>query len=122
NIKILFGEVEAAGEITRKQRDRLLAEMTDEVAELVLRDNYLQTQSLTVTQQLGPRLVDRLARWIRVLEKSGRLDRGIEFLPDDEELADRIASGRGLSRPELAIVLAYSKIALYSELVESDLP
>ncbi len=122
NIKILFGEVESAGEITRKQRDRLLAEMTDEVAELVLRDNYLQTQSLTVTQQLGPRLVDRLARWIRVLEKSGRLDRGIEFLPDDEELADRIASGRGLSRPELAIVLAYSKIALYSELVESDLP
>jgi glutamate dehydrogenase len=122
NIKILLSEVEAGGELTRKQRDRLLADMTDEVAELVLRDNYLQTQSISVTEQLGPRLVERLARWMRTVEKTGRLDRAIEFLPDDEELADRVASGKGFTRPELSILLAYSKMGLFEELIASDLP
>ncbi|RMD62083.1 MAG: NAD-glutamate dehydrogenase, partial [Alphaproteobacteria bacterium] len=122
NIKILLGAVEAAGDMTRKQRNKLLVDMTDEVAALVLRDNYLQTQSLSVSSALGAHILDRLARYMRVLEKSGRLDRAIEFLPDDETIAERQAMGIGLTRPELAVLLAYAKITLYDELLSSDLP
>ena len=122
NIKILLGEVEAAGDLTRKQRDQLLKEMTDEVAELVLRDNYLQTQAITVTHRLGARLSDRTARFIRGLERAGRLDRKIEFLPDDEAMAERIQRGLGFTRPEIAVLLSYAKMELYEELLASDLP
>jgi len=122
NLKILLGEVERSGDLTRKQRDELLRAMTDDVAEQVLRDNYLQTQSITVTHRLGAHLLDRLGRFMRALEKDGRLDRRIEFLPDDEALAERLQEQRGLSRPEIAVLLAYAKIALYGELLASDLP
>ncbi len=122
NIKILLGEVEAAGDLTRKQRDELLKEMTAEVAELVLRDNILQTQAITVTHRLGARLSDRTARFIRALERAGRLDRKIEFLPDDEVLAERIQRGRGFTRPEIAVLLSYAKMELEGELLASDLP
>ncbi len=122
NIKILLGNVERSGELTRKQRDELLAEMTDEVGELVLRDNYLQTQSITISQHFGSHLLDRFARFIRRQEKTGLLDREVEFLPDDEELADRSARNLGLTRPELSVLLAYAKMELYAELLKSDLP
>ncbi|MDA1194466.1 MAG: NAD-glutamate dehydrogenase [Planctomycetota bacterium] len=122
NIKILLGEAERAGTMAREERDALLLAMTDEVGELVLRDNYLQTQSLTVSQQFGAHLLDRLARFIRRLEKSGRLDRSVEYLPDDDDLADRASRGLGLTRPELAILLAYAKMDLYDELLASALP
>jgi len=122
NIKIFLGEIVRAGDLTREQRDALLAEMTDEVGELVLRDNYLQTQSISVSQFLGPHLLDRFAHFIRRQERSGRLDRGVEFLPDDEELADRSARGTGLTRPELSVLLAYAKMELYDFLVASELP
>ena len=122
NIKILLNEAVAAGELTLEQRDRLLESMTDEVAELVLRDNYLQSQALTVAEARGPEALDRLGRLMRGLERAGRLDRAIEFLPDDEVLAERAAARRGLTRPELAVLLAYAKIALYQELLPSDLP
>jgi glutamate dehydrogenase len=122
NIKILLGDVVTAGDMTLKQRDALLVKMTDEVAELVLRDNYLQTQSITVTSSLGAHLLDRLARYMRTLEKAGRLDRANEYLPDDETVAERLAAGLGLVRPELAILLSYSKITLYDEILASDLP
>ena len=122
NIKILLGEVEAAGDITRKQRDELLVRMTDEVAELVLRDNYLQTQSITVSSTLGPHLLDRTARYMRALEKAEHLDRAIEYLPDDEEVAERFAKGLGMTRPELAVLMSYAKITLYDEILISDLP
>ena len=122
NIKILLGDVVGAGDMTRKQRDILLEEMTDEVAELVLRDNYLQTQSISVTSSLGAHLLDRLARYMRTLEKADRLDRDNEFLPDDETVAERLAAGLGLARPELAVLLSYAKITLYDELLSSDLP
>ncbi|MFQ5775087.1 MAG: NAD-glutamate dehydrogenase [Kiloniellaceae bacterium] len=122
NIKILLGDIEAAGDMTRKQRNQLLERMTDEVAELVLRDNYLQTQSISVTSTVGAHLLDRMARYMRLLEKSGRLDRAIEFLPDDELIAERLAKGIGLTRPELAVLLSYAKITLYDELLSSDLP
>ena len=121
NIKILLAEVEASGDMTRKQRNELLREMTDEVADLVLRDNYLQTQAITVTHRLGARLLDRTGRFIRGLERAGRLDRKIEFLPDDEALAERMQRGKGFTRPEIAVLLSYAKMELYDQLVASDL-
>ena len=122
NIKILLGTVETAGNMTRKQRDRLLEKMTDEVAEQCLRDNYLQSQAITVTHELGGHLLDRFARFMRALEKDGQLDRDIEFLPDDEVVLERMKRGEGLTRPEVAVLLSYSKLVLYDELLESDLP
>jgi glutamate dehydrogenase len=122
NIKILLNEVERQGSLTREARNRLLEEMTDEVAALVLRDNYLQTQAITVTYQLGYRLLDRLGRYLRELERAGRIDRRIEFLPDDEALADRARLHLGLTRPEIAVLLAYAKITLYEEILGSELP
>ena len=98
------------------------AEMTDEVAALVLRDNYFQTQSLAVSGALAPALLDAQERFIKSLEKAGRLNRALEYLPDDEELAERRAAKRGLSQPERAVLLAYAKIALYDELLASNVP
>jgi glutamate dehydrogenase len=118
NIKILLG----ASALTLEQRNKLLADMTDEVAALVLRDNYFQTQSLSVSGALAPSLLDAQYRFIRSLEKSGRLNRALEYLPDDEEFAERRAAKLGLTSPERAVLLAYSKIALKDALVESDVP
>ena len=121
NIKILLGDVMARGDMTLKQRDKLLAEMTGDVAEHVLRDNYLQTQALSVAQADGAAGLDAAGRLMRGLEKAGRLNRAVEFLPTDEELARRQTSGKGLTRPELAVLLAYSKLWLYDRLLPSDL-
>jgi glutamate dehydrogenase len=122
NIKILLNDAERAGEITREERNALLKEMTNEVAELVLRDNYLQTQAITVTHRLGAHLLDRLARLMRTLEKEGRLNRRIEFLPDDETIEARAKQAVGFTRPELAVLLSYTKVALYDEILASGLP
>jgi glutamate dehydrogenase len=122
NIKILLSSVIAAGDMTRKQRDRLLAGMRDEVAEAVLLDNYRQVQALSITASHAPELLEEHARQIRALERAGRLDRRLEFLPSDEQLAERGSAGRGLTRPELAVLLAYTKMTLKDELLASDLP
>ena len=122
NIKILLGMAIAEGELTEKQRNALLADMTDDVAALVLRDNYFQTQVLSVTGRIAPRLLDAQARFMQFLEKAGRLNRALEFLPGEEEIADRRARSQGLTSPERAIMLAYSKMWLYDELVASPLP
>jgi glutamate dehydrogenase len=122
NIKILLNSVVAAGDMTRKQRDLLLAEMRDEVAEVVLLDNYRQVQALSITAAHAPELLDEHARQIRHLERAGLLDRRLEYLPSDEEVAERGAAGRGLTRPELAVLLAYSKVTLKAELLASDVP
>ena len=122
NIKILLGLPIAEGELTEKQRNALLAEMTDDVAALVLRDNKFQTQSLSVNGRIAPQLLDAHQRFIEFLEKTGRLNRALEFLPDDEEIAERRAKGLGLTSPERAVLLAYSKIWLYDELLASPLP
>jgi glutamate dehydrogenase len=122
NIKILLNQVVADGDLTRKQRDNLLAKMTDEVAAAVLQDNYRQVLAISVTEAQAPLLLDEHGRLIRSLERAGRLDRRLEFLPSDEELGERRAAGRGLTRPELAVLLAYSKIVLQDELVASDVP
>jgi glutamate dehydrogenase len=122
NIKILLGVAIAEGELTEKQRDKLLVEMTDDVAKLVLRDNYFQTQSLSVSGRIAPQLLDAQARFMGFLEKSGRLNRALEFLPTDEEIAKRRAAKLGLTNPERAVLLAYSKIWLFDQLLESHLP
>ncbi|MBU0379991.1 NAD-glutamate dehydrogenase, partial [Acinetobacter baumannii] len=110
NIKILLGLVVADGEMTLKQRNTLLAEMTDEVGELVLRDNYFQTQALSLARTRTALWLDPEARLMRHLERSGRLNRAIEFLPADEEIDARRASGGGLTTPERAVLMAYSKM------------
>ena len=91
--------------------------MTEEVAALVLRDNYLQGQALSLAEAGGVGALDRHMRLIRELEKSGRLDRGLEFMPDDETLINRAAHHRGLTRPELAVLLAYAKMAVDADLL-----
>ena len=122
NIKILLGEVVGRGDLTLKQRNDLLTSMTDDVAALVLRDNYLQTQAISVAEAQGHRSLDQYARLMRALERAGKLNRAIEFLPDDEGLAERQNSGTGLTRPELAVLLAYGKMSLHDELLPADLP
>jgi len=122
NIKILLRELERAGTMTRADRNVLLEQMTDEVAELVLRDNYLQTQTISVTHQLGAHIVDRIGRFMRQLEKAGRLDRALEYLPDAETLRQRLREKSGLTRPEISVLLAYAKIDLYDDLLASSLP
>ncbi|UEM21104.1 NAD-glutamate dehydrogenase [Skermanella mucosa] len=122
NIKVLTGDVIARGDMTMKQRDQLLASMTDEVGELVLADNYLQTQAISVAGMGGAESLEGHVRFMRLLEKSGHLNRAIEFLPDDEEISSRTSRGQALTRPELAVLLAYSKITLYDELLGSNLP
>ena len=122
NIKVLLGLAITEGELTEKQRNALLAEMTDDVAGLVLRDNIFQTQVISVTGRIAPQLLDAQARFMQYLEKGGRLNRAIEFLPSDEEIAERRANGLGLTAPERAVMLAYSKIWLYDELLASALP
>jgi glutamate dehydrogenase len=122
NIKILLNAVVREGKLTNQQRNTLLVEMTDEVAALVLRDNYFQTQSLSVSAALSPALLDSQQRFIKSLEKAGRLNRALEYLPDDEEFAERRAAKLGLTSPERAVLLAYAKIALNDELIGSKVP
>ena len=122
NIKILLGLAIADGELTEKQRNGVLASMTDDVAALVLRDNYFQTQSLSVAKRRATELLDQQERFMRFLEKAGRLNRAIEYLPSDEEFAERRTRNEGLTTPESAVLLAYSKMWLYDELLASTLP
>ena len=122
NIKIAAGAMLGSGKLKPDQRNAFLATMTDEVGSLVLEDNYLQTQALSIAEAEAPALLDEHARLMRSLERAGKLDRAIEYLPDDEALAQRAAAKRGLTRPELAVLLAYAKNAIYAELLTTDLP
>jgi glutamate dehydrogenase len=122
NIKILLDAVVAAGDLTTKQRNELLAGMTDAVAELVLGGSYRQTQALSLALAQAPEMLDVHDRLMRNLEHAGRLDRALEALPDAEVVAERRAARSGLTQPELAVLLAYSKITVYAALLESDLP
>jgi glutamate dehydrogenase len=120
NIKILLDSIVESGDMTEKQRNELLTEMTEEVAQLVLRDNYQQTQALSNAVAQAASMVDVHARYIRALEQAGKLNRELEFLPSEEELAERRSDGMGLSAPEFAVLLAYTKITLYREMLDSD--
>ena len=122
NIKVLLNEVVSSGDLTVKQRNLLLQEMTGEVAELVLRNNYLQTQALSIATSQAVSLLEVHSRLIRRLERDGELDRGIEFLPGADEIAERLASKRGLCAPELSVLIAYVKIRLFQRILASTLP
>jgi glutamate dehydrogenase len=116
NIKILIGDT-----LTEQQRNQLLAEMTDEVAELVLRDSYDQACALGIAAAQAHSLLPVHRRMISDLEKAGRLDRELESLPTDKELRARADSGRGLVAPEFAVLLAYVKIVLADEALQSGI-
>ncbi|HEX2729307.1 MAG TPA: NAD-glutamate dehydrogenase domain-containing protein, partial [Rubrobacteraceae bacterium] len=122
NIKVLLNAVIESGDMTTKQRNELLASMTDEVGHLVLRDNYEQTRAISNASALAHPMVDVHVRYIRALEQSGALNRELEFLPSDETLAERRSEGRGLTAPEFSILLSYTKISLYKDILASDLP
>ena len=117
NIKILLNRVVEAGDLTLKQRNDLLAAMTDEVGRMVLVDNYYQTQALDAARHRARYLIDGQQRLIQFLEGQGRLDRAIEFLPGDDEIASRKAQGSGLSAPEGAVLMAYAKMWVFDQLL-----
>jgi glutamate dehydrogenase len=122
NIKILLNSIVIEGDLTEKQRNELLYRMTDEVAQLVLRENYLQTRaiSLAVTQSL--RSIELHSRYINELERNGKIDRALEFLPTEKALMDYKLMDHGLSSPSICVLLCYSKIALKEAILASDVP
>ncbi len=121
NIKIACGAAVAHERITIKQRDALLKKMTDEVAHLVLIDNKLQTQAISVTELQGAAVLDPAEQLIAALEADGLLNREVEFLPDAKQFGELRASKLGLTRPEIAVLLAYAKMALFGDLQDSKL-
>ncbi|GMG88312.1 NAD-glutamate dehydrogenase [Biformimicrobium ophioploci] len=120
NIKILLNQLVSDGDLTNKQRNILLEEMTEDVAELVLKNNYLQTQALSVAEFMLGNRIDEYRRLMIALENEGRLDRSLEFLPDNEQIMERVARGQSLTRPELAVLIAYVKVKLKDELARSQ--
>ncbi len=116
NIKILLNEEVNKGRLTEKQRNQLLVKMTDTVAEMVLDNNYYQTQSISLAERESLNRINEYRRLIYSLESSGRLNRDLEFIPSDEEILERVASGEGLTRPELAVLNCYVKVQLKEEL------
>ncbi|HSP57299.1 MAG TPA: NAD-glutamate dehydrogenase domain-containing protein, partial [Halomonas sp.] len=122
NIKILLDEVVESGDMTGKQRNQLLADMTDEVAELVILDNYRQTQALDLAEQLSREGIGPFRRFISELEAVGQIDRELEFLPSDEALRERVANEQGMLLPELSVLISYAKSTLKGDLIVSDVP
>src|ERR1700732_5036129 len=122
NLKIALATPMRDGRLTREARNRLLAELTDEVAALVLRNNYLQTLALSLAQRRGLEDLGFEQRLMQTLEAAGDLDRAVEFLPDDMEMSERRRRSEALTRPELAVLLAYAKLSLNHELLLSDVP
>jgi len=122
NIKILLNAAQQRGDLSVAKRNTLLAKMTDEVGELVLRHNYAQTQAISKVQSRGVAVIDNQRRLMRSLERMGRLNRAVEFLPDDDTLIEREKSKVGLTRPEISVLISYAKIWLYDELLASNLP
>ena len=122
NIKILLNSVVRNGDLTQKQRNKLLADMTDEVSELVLNNNYLQTETLSLEEFSAAETIDLFQRYVVTLEKKGKINRELECLPSDEEIAERKALGKGFTRPEIAVLMAYDKTLLKEQILDSDLP
>jgi glutamate dehydrogenase len=122
NIKILLRQLMAQNMLSLTERNNILEKMTDSIAELVLRDNYLQNLCINLSEWKSAAHLDADIRLIRLLEKKGKLNRVLEFLPDDSQLADYQAAQMGLSRPEIAVLMAYAKIYLFEEILNTDLP
>lgn len=122
NIKILLSDVMTRRKMSIAARNKLLESMTEEVGKLVLRDNYQQTQSLSLQEMLATEHINMHAELVRDLEKSGLVKRALEGLPDDETFARMARDGQGLTRPELSVLTSYIKIVLYKRILESDIP
>ncbi|WP_405713217.1 MULTISPECIES: NAD-glutamate dehydrogenase [unclassified Streptomyces] len=122
NIKILLNGLVRDGDMTVKQRNKLLAEMTDEIGRLVLRNNYAQNVALANATSQSSSLLHAHQRFMRRLGRDGDLDRGLEFLPADRQIRELLSGGKGLSQPELAVLLAYTKITAARELIRTSLP
>jgi glutamate dehydrogenase len=122
NIKIALTPPMHDGRLTREGRNALLAEMSDDVARLVLRNNYQQTLALSLAERRGLEDLGFQQRLMHILETRGELDRTVEFLPDETELAERRRRSHALTRPELAVLLAYAKLSLFGELLDSSVP
>ncbi len=122
NIKIALSIPLRDGRLTMAARNALLVDMTDEVAALVLRNNYLQPLALSLSERRGMEDFGFLQRLMQGLEARGLLDRAVEFLPDDTQLAERRRRSQPFTRPELAVLLAYAKLSLYDDLLESAVP
>ncbi|MEU0629855.1 NAD-glutamate dehydrogenase [Streptomyces sp. NPDC005989] len=122
NIKILLNGLVRDGDMTVKQRNKLLAEMTDEIGRLVLRNNYAQNVALANATAQSPSLLHAHQRFMRRLGRDGDLDRGLEFLPADRQIRELLGTSKGLSQPELAVLLAYTKITAARELIRTSLP
>src|SRR5690606_27608932 len=121
NIKILLDQVVRDGGLTDEQRNELFTSMTDEVAELVLRDNYAQNVVLAAARAQAVEMLHIHARYPRRLEREGQINRELEFLPSDKALAERRQARLGLTAPEFAVLLAYTKLVADAELLDSDL-
>jgi glutamate dehydrogenase len=117
NIKILLNSLVQNGDLTVKQRNKLLYDMTDDVGDIVIEDCYRQTHSLSITAMRGVNQLKEQVRFIHELERKGKLDRALEFIPNDDEISERLSKGQGLTRPELSVLLAYSKMVLKEDLV-----
>jgi glutamate dehydrogenase len=122
NLKILLGAAVDGGKLSLKARNRMLVAMTDDVSALVLMDNYRQSMALTNAEHQSLALASEQIRFVRALEKAGDLDRTVEFLPSDDDMETRVATGAGLTRPELSVLLAYAKNVLLKEVLTSNLP
>ncbi|MFI0983483.1 NAD-glutamate dehydrogenase [Streptomyces sp. NPDC021093] len=122
NIKILLNALVTDGDMTVKQRNKLLATMTDEVGTLVLRNNYAQNTALSNAVAQSPSLLHAHQRFMRRLTRDGHLNRALEFLPNDRQIRELLNNGKGLSQPELAVLLAYTKITVADELISTGLP
>ncbi|WP_110687931.1 NAD-glutamate dehydrogenase [Salinicola aestuarinus] len=122
NIKILLDDIVQRGDMTEKQRNELLGEMTDEVGDLVVRDNYRQTQALSLAELQSQEGLGPYRRFINELEAAGSLDRELEFLPSDEQLIERSNNEGGLTMPELSVLISYAKSTLKSDLIAAELP
>ena len=122
NIKILLGQVTSSDRLTEQARNKLLAKMTDEVAALVLEHNYDQTQAISLIQSRGIHMVENQHRLIKMLERKNLLNRAVEYLPDDETIAERITAKKSFVRPETAVLVSYAKLWTYEEILDSDVP
>ncbi|MDG1731557.1 MAG: NAD-glutamate dehydrogenase [Thalassotalea sp.] len=121
NIKILLNTLVASGDLTVKQRNKLLYDMTDEVEVIVLDDCYRQTHSISISESRGASKLKEQLRFIHRLEREGKLNRELEFIPNDEEIAERMANGKGLTRPEISVLVAYGKMVLKEDLVLEEI-
>jgi glutamate dehydrogenase len=122
NIKILFGQMIARGELTLEQRNAVLGEMTDEVSQLVLKDNYFQTLSISMSEARSKEYMPVFISLLEYLSERGGLNAQVEYMPDRKTLQERVRQGQGFTRPELAILMAYTKMGLYRRILETDFP